>query len=771
MSSDKDSLVFGPGRPLLSAAALLASALCGAAAALLAQQVGSHLSRPTQDSATPTAAFEHTRAAAVLGELTPAEVSAVARFFITATGAAARRGLVANTSQPWIAGPSGVELFAPPKSDVLAYLDDGGAQPPRHARVTAVLPSEGATAEYRVGPLMPGGVVAPSATVEEVARVAPLSKRPTEPGADAALAAPLLDATLRAIGSEILHGAMGPIFPALAPAGGFDREARGEAISMMVNDALSPTGERYDIYRFQWLPPRRVSSLESFWLHPLPLRIRVNATAADAAVWHALSVSLCGRLFASAAELRAARESGAMPLCRVRNETGNLPWEVPRREDAPSGRRRVEAKRGVRWGGWRFTVSPQRPSSGPALLDVSFGGERVLYELSLQDAMAAYSGDDEAFFYSDAAWSLSMLSASLEPGVDCPSGATYFEAATWYQLQETGSAVADATRAVPFYPTCVFEWQEDHTIWRHMENAEPPRVRGLGRRTLVVRSIATVANYDYITDVKFREDGEIEASVRFAGYIEARHYTEAGGDGAAHESLYSSLLRPGLAGPVHCHIAAFKADFDIGGVRANTLRVTSVGASDAPPSPREPFPRPRHTYKVLSHRDVEAEGIGASTFVADPRRPGAWTIVDRAAASPAGSPRGYAVTLGSFATTQVLPDDHPFVRAMPFSKYHLAVTAHHDHERRLTSPYVQYDGEEASGAQDLDRFLSDGESLLDADLVAWIAVGREHVVRQEDLPLVSNFGVAFSLQPWNFLPWNAAASGLPPSLSEAGAGD
>ena len=303
MSNPKDSLVFSPGRPLFpSAAALLASALCGAAAALVAQQVGSHLSRPTQDSAT-LAAFEHTRAAAVLGELTPAEVSAVARFFITATGAAARRGLVANTSQPWIAGPSGVELFAPPKSDVLAYLDDGGAQPPRHARVTAVLPSEGAatppsppvpagprtwpdlwclgaTAEYRVGPLLPGGVVAPSATVEEVARVTPLSKRPTEPGADAALAAPLLDATLRAIGGEILNGAMGPIFPALAPAGGFDREARGEAISMMVNDALSPTGQRYDIYRFQWLPPRRVSSLESFWLHPLPLRIRVNATAA-----------------------------------------------------------------------------------------------------------------------------------------------------------------------------------------------------------------------------------------------------------------------------------------------------------------------------------------------------------------------------------------------------------------------------------------------------------------------------------------------------------
>ena len=126
---------------------------------------------------------------------------------------------------------------------------------------------------------------------------------------------------------------------------------------------------------------------------------------------------------------------------------------------------------------------------------------------------------------------------------------------------------------------------------------------------------------------------------------------------------------------------------------------------------------------------------------------------------------GYAISLGSFASTQTLPDDHPFVRAMPYSKWHVAFTRQHDDEYRVTSPYVQYDAvraDGANGAQDLERFLADEEGLLDEDLVAWISVGREHVTRQEDLPLVSNFGVAFSLQPWNFLPWNAAASGLPP---------
>ena len=160
-----------------------------------------------------------------------------------------------------------------------------------------------------------------------------------------------------------------------------------------------------------------------------------------------------------------------------------------------------------------------------------------------------------------------MLSASLEVGVDCPEGATYVEATTFFQMDVGGTATADPTEAFVFYPTCVFEFTEDHTIWRHMENDGPrSAVRGLERRTLVVRSIATVGNYDYITDYKFREDGEIEVSVRFAGYIEARHFFGAGAnakDGG--ERAYSSILRPDLAGPVHSHSAVFKVDLDVGG--------------------------------------------------------------------------------------------------------------------------------------------------------------------------------------------------------------
>jgi len=272
---------------------------------------------------------------------------------------------------------------------------------------------------------------------------------------------------------------------------------------------------------------------------------------------------------------------------------------------------------------------------------------------------------------------------------------------------------------------------------------------------VVVRSVATVGNYDYITDIKLREDGEIEVHTRFAGYIESRYFQPSFNPG---EVNFSTIVRPDLAGPVHSHAVSWKADIDVAGVRANTLQTTKVRTMEV-----EPPPGYGHQLfsKYLERRDIEKEGIGSSTFVANPREPGHWAVTDRAATSTSGNRRGYAIALSSWSTTQVLPDSHPFVRAMPFTKYHLAVTRYHDREYRVNSPYTQYDGLEdvrGPGAQDLDAFLADGEDLVDEDLVAWVGVGKEHIVRQEDLPLVSNFGVGFSLVPWNFFDGNVASN-------------
>ncbi|CAJ1343686.1 unnamed protein product, partial [Effrenium voratum] len=81
--------------------------------------------------------------------------------------------------------------------------------------------------------------------------------------------------------------------------------------------------------------------------------------------------------------------------------------------------------------------------------------------------------------------------------------ATYLPVANW--MGPDLSVAPNVSDVREFYPICVFDWAEDHEIWRHMDGNY---TRGYIRKTVVVRSIATVGNYDYIMDVKFREETE-----------------------------------------------------------------------------------------------------------------------------------------------------------------------------------------------------------------------------------------------------------------------
>lgn len=335
------------------------------------------------------------RAATVLGELSAAEVRRVASWAGTKGFAPKRDG--ADATKAWLSGPSAVEVAPPAKALALAYLDgESEVAPPRYARVTAVVPLEEAVVEYVCGPLQADEA---DWTFDEVERV-PFSKRPTEPGADQLLAMPLLEATIEAIGADVLEGAFGPVFPTLA---GFDA-AKGEAGPMQQNDPLSPVGVRRDVYKYSWTPPAALTprNVEATWVHPMPLKVRLDATAPDAKDWFVVDVGLCGAWYANASAVRASPPSKAD--CGFTATTGSLDWEVPSKETPASKKPRAVAEdHGVTWGPWAFSTFV-RTSQGPTLGDVRFKGERILYELSLQDAMAAYSGDEtEAFFYSDAA--------------------------------------------------------------------------------------------------------------------------------------------------------------------------------------------------------------------------------------------------------------------------------------------------------------------------------------------------------------------------------
>ena len=232
----------------------------------------------------------------------------------------------------------------------------------------------------------------------------------------------------------------------------------------------------------------------------------------------------------------------------------------------------------VEWMGFSFYISFHE-ETGMRLHDISFKGERIIYELGMEEALAHYAGIDpvqSGTSYLDSAYGLGYAD-SLFPGYDCPTYATYLNISVVaeYTFKEINAA-------------CLFEFDADYSMQRHSTQSNTKNIY------FVVRSISTVGNYDYMFSYEFYMDGSIQISVRAAGYIQSAYY-------AANED-YGYHIHDALSGSMHDHVLNFKADFDILGT-ANTMELVTV----KPVTQNYVWSdQPRNTMKLFRH-EVESE--------------------------------------------------------------------------------------------------------------------------------------------------------------------
>jgi primary-amine oxidase len=140
----------------------------------------------------------------------------------------------------------------------------------------------------------------------------------------------------------------------------------------------------------------------------------------------------------------------------------------------------------VKWMGWSMYLSFSQVTS-LALFDINFRGERVVYELSLQEAMAHYAGSSPALVsqvFMDTLFGFGLNAYELVAGYDCPMYATYLPVKFW----RDGKFVERKNSV------CVFEATSDHALQRHTTGR---KVTASKNEYLVVRTVSTVGNYDY----------------------------------------------------------------------------------------------------------------------------------------------------------------------------------------------------------------------------------------------------------------------------------
>ncbi|NWI36726.1 AOC1 oxidase, partial [Picathartes gymnocephalus] len=554
--------------------------------------------------------------ASIFADLSPAELRAVRTFLME------RPELGLSPSQ---GGPLAknslflVELLPPKKRSALRFLERGGARPRREARAVIFF---GAQAEPNITELAVGPLPRPSSyrlMGFKGGRAVPFSARP-----------------MTRLEYELLHealvAALAPLEPLLREATGFGFQNCSErclTFSDIAPRGLGP-GERRT-----WLVIQRF--VEGFFLHPAGLEVLLDHRDPDPRRWAVRQLWYNGRYFGSVQELAESHARGTLPLARLPEPPARHPFSSyePRGRFSsgtptevhgakvcePQGRRyRLRGNR-LEYGGWSLAFR-LRSSAGLQLFDVRFGGERVAYELSVQEAIAFYGGHSPAAMqtkYMDAGWAMGASSYELARGVDCPETASFLDA----------HHLLDADGPVRFrHALCVFELPTGVPLRRHFDSDFQGGFHfyaGLEGRALVLRTTSTVYNYDYIWDFLLYPNGVLESKVHATGYIHATFYTPEG-------RRYGSRVHSHLLGNVHTHLVHYKVDLDVAG-SGNSFETMDIGFENIsnpwsagarvgpgqgwdrdPPGPRVTLPVTCPRYHLAVTRRHENEPSSSSIY-------------------------------------------------------------------------------------------------------------------------------------------------------------
>lgn len=403
----------------------------------------------------------------------------------------------------------------------------------------------------------------------------------------------------------------------------------------------------------------------------------------------------------------------------------------PVRNSAPEGWNFTIDQRMVEWQAWSFHLGfDQR--FGPMLsLVTHMDGplqRSVLYQGHLSEIFVPYMDPAEGWYsrsYMDAGeYGLGQLASPLAPGLDCPLNAVYMNAT----LVTPVGAPYTRERVM-----CLFERATTAPLWRHWEALTDVHT-GRPATELVVRSIPSVGNYDYVVDWVFTEKGEIQVNIGATGIdaVKGVAVTRMDEPGAEEATRTGMLVAPNLVAVHHDHYFSLRLDLDVDGPvnRFVRERLASVSLPDD---------NPRRSLWQLEPVPMTKEG--ALSMRGGPEL---WRIENPGKSTDLGHRPSYQLHGTSNATSLLDKDDWPQRRAA-FSAETLWITARRPGERFAAGRYPN----QSAGGEGLTAYV-DGQSLAETDIVAWYTMGFHHLTRPEDWPVLPTVWHQLKLRPYGF---------------------
>ncbi|EKM58084.1 uncharacterized protein PHACADRAFT_206924 [Phanerochaete carnosa HHB-10118-sp] len=499
-------------------------------------------------------------------------------------------------------------------------------------------------------------------------------------------------------------------------------------------------------FRRTWVSWRK--NVAGAWLHPVGFYLYIDFSGTDSNQWEVLKVVYNRQIFFTFDEFLQAYHNGTLSRLPSRpDQTNDTDWSTryrpkgpPRDLDHLPGPRQVSFA-GLRfridrelqyisWLGWGVYLGFDR-DMGLSLWDIRFLGERIAYEISPQDALAQYAGNDPmqtTTAWLDRFFGMGSAVRDMLPGYDCPYEAVYLPATTY-----TGIGSITRERAI-----CVFEHDTGRPITRHtgFRDGEFGAVRGY---ILTIRSISTIGNYDYMFDYIFHIDGTIEVKVSASGYLQGGFWEPA-------QTGYGTAIRDTTMGSLHDHVINFKVDLDIVGTE-NSLLFTHTDTEEVEHDWFDDDWGKTTIQQKITREIIENENQALLKYPSNFQ--GGYSFVNQEKKNRWTTPRGYAIHPGYSPVHNTVVGSKRLLKNANWARYNLAVSKRKDVEPTSSSMWnLNLPGKPMV---DFHRFF-DGENITQEDLVAWVNVGMHHLPQTEDAPNTrTNVATSsFFLTPLNY---------------------
>ncbi|KAF7697755.1 retina-specific copper amine oxidase [Silurus meridionalis] len=659
-----------------------------------------------------TVVANHTDQSLIFSDLTPEEYRLVRDYMWKQKDLRISRSAFAKASENFIFL---IDLLLPKKAEALRYLDSHGPKPERLANVVVFYGELNYLKEYVVGPLS-GPIHHRDVTMEKYNKESlPFNSRPVTIGEY----------------SQLFELVYGNIFTQLTTelkeSFGYDPKKK----NLNVFEGM-PRGVKSGD-RKTWVSFFR--DVSGMYIHPVGFEILVCHESANSSDWTVEKVMYNSEYFDSIESFKkkyAANDVQKIVYKDISNYASLKPKSKPTglgpHQYYLQGKRFSVKNNQVIYKEWSFAFGLSS-LTGMRVFDVRFKGERIIYELSVQEAMSVYGSITPGMMltkFLDTSIGIGRFAHELVRGVDCPYSATYVDVYRYIDINAT-QLFRNAI--------CVFEHDLGRPLRRHFSDFFQNSYGGLTNSALYIRTITAIGNYDYIWDFIFYESGTVEARVHATGYISSSYKVPG-------SLKYGHQVAENVLGNVHTHFVNFKVDLDILGVR-NVFQTKDMEFEETPLPwmPEHKAKIPKVVENQLSTEEEAALRYGTKI----PR----YLHVASNQKNRWGHQRSYKLQVISLAGDH-LPESEPEEKSMSWARYKVAITKHKDSEQTCSGLYNQNGMWDP--VIDFSNYIKDNESIENEDLVAWVTAGFLHIPHAEDIPntvTVGNGG-AVLIRPHNY---------------------